>query len=290
MTTMTKPDTSGINSEFLFQFFKYAVYCLLAMNIYHFFVEDYAASDQTFANGIAVSQIIEAFTATIDTAAWVVLLLLFELETYILDDDRITGKVKWTLHGVRAICYLFIVYSFYGYISKYIMIHTVNPVSFENICGLVDSSFTYLADLDEYLPLSNESCQALSGTPLLQIVGTQILSDSNGLIEAQRLSLTEVINSGNWLLIVLILEIDVMLQHRGKLTGRVMLISKSVKAVLYFILFLAAAYWGIKGDFIDFWDAFLWLVAFIFIELNIFQWNQETNEAQKAQLTQTIEN
>jgi hypothetical protein len=31
-----------------------------------------------------------------------------------------------------------------------------------------------------------------------------------------------------------------------------------------------------KGDFIDFWDAFLWLVAFVFIELNIFNWNQET--------------
>ena len=25
----------------------------------------------------------------------------------------------------------------------------------------------------------------------------------------------------------------------------------------------------------DFWDAFLWLVAFVFIELNVFEWRQE---------------
>jgi hypothetical protein len=40
-------------------------------------------------------------------------------------------------------------------------------------------------------------------------------------------------------------------------------------------LFLAAVYWGFKGDFVDFWDAFLWLVAFVFIEMNVFNWRQE---------------
>ncbi len=127
MATIEHPNPSFINGKTVFQLFKYAVYCLLAMNVYHFFVEDYAASSQTFANGIALSQVIEAFTATIDTLAWVILLLLFELETYVLDDDKITGVVKWSLHGIRAICYLFIVYSFYGYVSKYIMLHAVAP-------------------------------------------------------------------------------------------------------------------------------------------------------------------
>ena len=39
-----------------------------------------------------------------------------------------------------------------------------------------------------------------------------------------------------------------------------------------------AAYWGFEGTFLDFWDAFLWLVAFIFIELNIFQWHEEAED------------
>ena len=41
-------------------------------------------------------------------------------------------------------------------------------------------------------------------------------------------------------------------------------------------------YWGFVGDFLDFWDAFLWLVAFVFIELNIFQWQVETEELGRA--------
>jgi hypothetical protein len=36
-----------------------------------------------------------------------------------------------------------------------------------------------------------------------------------------------------------------------------------------------AIYWGFDGDFVDFWDAFLWLVAFFFIELNVVEWRHE---------------
>jgi hypothetical protein len=43
---------------------------------------------------------------------------------------------------------------------------------------------------------------------------------------------------------------------------------------------LAAVYWGFEGDFVDFWDAFLWLVAFFFIELNVVEWRQESQTAQ----------
>ena len=44
-----------------------------------------------------------------------------------------------------------------------------------------------------------------------------------------------------------------------------------------------AIYWGVVGDFVDFWDAFLWLAGFFIIELNIFKWQQDaaapTNQA-----------
>ena len=35
---------------------------------------------------------------------------------------------------------------------------------------------------------------------------------------------------------------------------------------------------GFKGDFLDFWDAALWLFAFVFIELNVFEWQQEIRD------------
>ena len=97
----------------LFQLFKYVVYALLTANIFIFFAEEWAAAPHRFVDGVVLKDMIEAFAATVDTASWVVLLLMFELETYVLDDKHFTPKVVWSLHGLRAICYGFIVYSFY---------------------------------------------------------------------------------------------------------------------------------------------------------------------------------
>jgi glucose dehydrogenase len=96
-----------------------------------------------------------------------------------------------------------------------------------------------------------------------------------------------VINSAVWLLVVLVLEIDVRLQERHKLEGAVLYLSNASKYILYSALFMAAVYWGVKGDFVDFWDAFLWLVAFVFIELNVVEWRQESAETQDFAVSST---
>jgi len=36
--------------------------------------------------------------------------------------------------------------------------------------------------------------------------------------------------------------------------------------------------WMVTGDFIDWWDALIWLIAFVFIELNVFEWRHESHE------------
>tara|TARA_R110000868_G_scaffold411774_1_gene709905 strand:- start:23067 stop:23963 length:897 start_codon:yes stop_codon:yes gene_type:complete len=282
MTTATAPGKNKtFNAQLFFQLFKYAVYCLLSMNIYYFFVDDYSASLQTFAGGIALSQLIEAFTATIDTAAWVVLLLLFELETYVLDDEKIKGAVKWSIHLTRAVCYLFIIFSFYGFTQKYSLLHNLIPYSIPDACSLIGSKFTHVVSIDEYIAITAESCKILNthSSDLVQITGTNIISHPDNLLATQRLSLVETTNSATWLMIVAILEVDVFLQARDKLAGTLMWVSKAFKAVLYSVLFLCAVYWGVKGSFLDFWDAFLWLVAFVFIEMNIFEWHEENQEA-----------
>ncbi len=96
--------------------------------------------------------------------------------------------------------------------------------------------------------------------------------DQPGIQSLRGLAWIDVINSGVWLLVVLVLEIDVRLQEHNRLEGPALHISTFLKFVLYSTLLFAAVYWGIEGDFLDFWDAFLWLVAFVFIELNVFEW------------------
>ena len=52
------------------------------------------------------------------------------------------------------------------------------------------------------------------------------------------------------------------------------------------LLILFAAFWGVAGSFLDFWDAFLWIVAFVFIERNVFVWEQELERAAPSGVTQ----
>ena len=272
----------NIDRSRIFQFFKYFVYALLTVNIYLFFAEEWAASAHRFATGIFLAEIIEAFAASIDTGAWVVLLLMFELETYVLDDRYFTRRVTWSLHGLRAVCYVVIIYAFYGYLSKLLFLHGTGPLpGVGDLCSLVDGSWSYAIDLDEYAVLTTANCGTFStASTFLQFPGLSATVDQPGFVEIVRLAWVDVINSAVWLLVVAVLEIDVRLQERHMLEGSALRLSNLSKYLLYTLLLLAAIYWGIKGDFVDFWDAFLWLVAFVFIELNVFEWRQESAEAE----------
>jgi hypothetical protein len=271
----------SLNPQTVFRVFKYTVYCLLAWNVFLFFQEDLAASAETFGDSVTWRNVVEAYSATFDTAAWVVLLLLFELETAVIDDTKLRGGLKWMFTGIRTLCYFFIVYAFYGYWVKYGVVTAFTPFSVQDLCSLVGTDFTWVADLDEYMPFDQAACTAMQGQPLLQIAGTQIIGTQDAVEAAIRLAITDVVNAGDWLVIVVLLEVEVWLQLKALLTDRLLRIGKYVKGFFYAILFAAAAYWGVKGDFLDFWDAFLWLVAFIFIELNIFQWHEESEQEKR---------
>jgi hypothetical protein len=277
----------NIERERIFQLFKYSVYALLTLNVYLFFAEEWAASAHRFGDGLILADVIEGFAATVDTAAWVVLLLMFELETYVLDDRHFTKRVTWSLHGLRAFCYIFIVYAAYGYLVKTIFLYGAAPLpNVSDICTLVDGQWAYAVDFDEYEILTVANCASFStATSFLQYPGIFAVVDQEGLTDIIRLAWTDVINATVWLLVVLVLEVDVRLQEQHKLEGVALRMSNFSKYILYSILFLAAVYWGIKGDFVDFWDAFLWLVAFVFIELNVFEWRQEDLEAQNIAVT-----
>jgi len=269
-----------ISRETLFQLFKYIVYVLLAMNVYWFFAEEFLASKLLYPDGVGVRDLIGAYPATVDTAAWVILLLMFELETYVLDDQQFTKTVTWSLHGLRAICYGFIVYAFYGYIGNLISVQAVGPlVGISDLCSLVNDQWSYSYDIEEYTAITAENCRTFSSADsFLQFHDARAVVDAPGLAAIIGLAWIDVINAAVWLLIVLILEIDVRLQEHNRYEGLAYRISGALKVILYATLLYAAVYWGIKGDFVDFWDAFLWLVAFVFIELNVFEWRKETKE------------
>jgi hypothetical protein len=76
-------------------------------------------------------------------------------------------------------------------------------------------------------------------------------------------------NSWTWIAIVLLLETEVRLAHRysrAQWLGRI-----AAKLALYGALFVYAAAWGLKGEWLDFYDALLWILCFFAIELNVVE-------------------
>ena len=264
-----------------YQLFKYSVYVLLAINVYLFWAEEHLAAAVQFSGGVGAGELIDAYAATIDTAAWVVLLLMFEFETYVLDDQQFTSKVTLILQATRAVCYGFIVYAFYGYVVNLTFIYQALVLKdVTDLCSLASAGWSYAIDLDEYTAISAANCGSLSTESTFhRLDGINAVVDSTGLVAIRNLAWVDVVNAAVWLLVVAILEIDVWLQERGHFEGSLLRASNSFKFVLYATLLAAAAYWGFKGDFVDFWDAFLWLVAFVFIEMNVLEWREEVRDA-----------
>lgn len=275
--------TSGVAGNrpaayILYQLFKYGIYALLAYNLFLFFEKDLAASAELFRNGIPLADLIPAYAITVDIAAWLVLLLLFEAETYIVSDETLKGPARWTIRAASTICYAFILHAWYGYLVQLERMLGATPNNIADACALIGTDHTYLLSLGDYLPIDSASCAALNADSLFQIPNSLIVAGASSMQLAQKLAWIDVINATTWLLIVAILEFEIYVQLMGRLRKNALKICSFLKIPLYGVLFFNAIYWGINGEFLDFWDAFLWLLAFMFIEANIFEWRLETSD------------
>ena len=257
-----------------FAVFKYPVYAALVANVALFFKDDWEAASHVFRDGLPFARIIEGFAPSIDTAAWVILLLLFELETCQLSDEVLKGRIGRIIRGLRALCYVIIVYAFTGYLGKALGFGLYVPAGALDACALAMQQFALLVNLDEYQALTANNCAGITGV-LFVNEQTRTLAEAGALVQATRLAWVDVVNSGTWLLILALLELDVRPGVKGLFPGRVVTTSLRAKYLLYVVLAGAAAYWGIFGTFLDFWDAFLWIAAFVFIERNVFEWDRK---------------
>ena len=259
----------------LYRWAKYFIYAMLSLNIWFFLAEELASAQFALEADDTAVMGIQLFSATLDTIAWVILLLLFEAETAVIPDHRLKGLLRLAIHVVRMLCTLAICLAFLGYIAEWRTLLASMPVT-QSACSLVSDNWVVMLKLDEFIPLTAGNC-AHWGSDTRVVSGLEhVLAAPSGLLAAQRLALVDVINSGAWILVVVLLEIDVRVLTRWDDMSRYAVhIWKGFKLVLYMTLIAAAIFWGFKGNFLDFWDAALWLFAFVFIELNVFEWQQE---------------
>ena len=235
----------------VFRWVKYLTYALLSLNILLFFSEELNSARFAIETGEEVALGVQLFSATLDTLAWVILLLLFELETAVIPDERLRGKIRIAIHGVRMLCTAAIVMAFLGYFGEWLTLLPSELLS-GDACSRVTESWSVMTKLDDFMPLTAENCGQFGAD-------TRIVT---GLDQ-----------------VVILLEIEVRVLTRwGGASMPLSQVATFAKAALYATLVAAAIYWGFKGDFLDFWDAALWLFAFVFIELNVFEWQQELRD------------
>ena len=141
-----------------FQVIRYSIYTLLTLNMLYYLWEDLIAF-QYVPRGAPLAQIVENFAVTIDYVAWMVLIVLFEIETDFMPKEKFKGGVKWAFNSALVACYLVLVYAFYGYVAALVDFYRFVPFPPEQVCSLVDGNFAYVTMDARFLELTSGQLQ-----------------------------------------------------------------------------------------------------------------------------------
>jgi hypothetical protein len=222
--------------------------------------------------------VLEAFAVSIDYMAWMVLIVLFEMETSAQARDQFTGMRKWVITGLTAACYVVLVYAAYSYLDGLVNSYHFEPIESRPACYFANTNFAYVSPEGRPIELTHENCSAFAGKQLFKSPGDNLIATEANLMALRKLGWVDVFNSNAWLLIVLLFQIEFSLDQLNKLTRRRLIIVKAWKIFSYLVLLGCAIYWTVYSAFIDWWDAWLWLLAFILIDLNMLGLDEPQNQ------------
>lgn len=258
---------------------KWIVYALLIANFGVYLYEDVDRALHTLTGASSLLDWTGEFATTLDTAAWLVLLAMFEIETYTLEDRQWREWTEKTVHGVRILCYLMIGHTVFAYAVTAVDYSSTRPVTdAASLCDLVSDNVTFVYNLD-YTAVTGENCAALSDAPEFYYLGDNPLVSTEAGLELERhLAWGDVIEAITWLVIIFAIEIVVRRQGRGITGGALMTSARTVKLLGYAILFVLAGWWAYLGHWIYTWDTFVWIAGFAAIEMNVHEWRDELLE------------
>ena len=259
---------------------KLAIYTLLFVNFILYIRDDWQIAVHTMRNGGSFLDWTAAFATTIDETAWLMLILMFELETYLLSDEILDGPVTRVIHVTRFVCYLFLCHSLYAYgIAVYDLSQVTPILDITNLCQLANADISYAVNL-EYTLLNQGNCAALSSASQFFFIDPDlVVTDTSGLTVERNLAWIDLLEVVFWLCILFTIELIVRLQERGITKGTLLTSVNISKLLFYLMLWVAIAYWIYKGHFMFAWDEFVWIVGFFMIELNVVEWRNEIIEA-----------
>jgi hypothetical protein len=267
----------SLTKESAFRTFKVVIFWTLMINLFYYLYEDvtaylYLASEST------IFDVLEAFAVSIDYVAWMVLIVLFEMETSAEAKDRLTERRKWVIGGLTTACYVVLVYAGYGYAVALSDSYQFEPIESKPACYFANTNFAYVNLQARPIELTHLNCGDFAGKEIFKSPTDNLIATEVNLVALQKLGWVDVFNASAWLLVVLLFQLEVSLERANKLTKRKLISVMTWKGAAYLVLMGCAIYWTAYSAFIDFWDAWLWLVAFILIDLNMLGLDERQNQ------------
>jgi hypothetical protein len=266
------------------QIIKYSVYSWLVVDFGFYMTDDYLAYRAALPENALLADIVQQFSTSIDMAAWLGLVFLFELETYALPDEAFRGWVPKALHGARLICYISIGYAAFGYTAETLENYVVSEVTgVTNICELADQGISLQTDVITYREITSANCKELSDDSRFYHIADEVsVVDASTLQHIRWMGWVDVVNAIVWILVVLLIELEVWLQAADRFSSLALTVARQTKSFLYLILILNGFIWAFTQYWLYAWDAFLWIFGFWAIELNLAEWERDRLQELKA--------
>ena len=269
------------------QTLKLVIYVLLLINFVLYIIDDIRIASYTLQEDASFLDWTQSFATTIDESAWLILLFLFELETYMLSDEA-WSKSLFTrfMYFIRACCYIFLMHSVYAFSVIYYDLMNVQQLqNITNLCELVPLDMTFVRNLS-YTTIDSLNCHELSNQSVFYFTEPNlVVSDVSGLQLERNLALVDLLEILVWLLILFTIEAMVWLQDRAITQGKLISLIKVSKYFLYGMLWSMAAYWTYLGHYYFAWDEAVWIVGFISIEMNVSQWKDEIEREKEPKIS-----
>ncbi len=273
-----------VDAQVVKQSVKWTVYSLLLVNFILYLNWDWQTAIRTMALADPLTKWMRVYATSIDYAAWLVLIILLELETYILSEEAFTPLVRRLIHGIRLLCYLFVLHTVYAFsVNTYQLYFKVEDApGVSDLCQVADGRVSFISN-QQYTDLDADNCAQLgTGKDYFLMDKGRVITDLANLARERWLAWLDLAEAICWLVIMVLIELNIRLQDRGVSSGPVIATVNYLKLGAYSVLMAIAVHWGLTDLFLNFWDEILWIGGFAAIEMNMSDWREEIEDAKVA--------
>ena len=259
-----------------YQWIKAALYALLLVNFGYYLVEDWSRTRFSLTDAASFYDWVREFNTSLDEVAWFTLLLIFELETYFLDDSGWSPGMARIVFLIKLITFCLIGHTLY--VNAIALAQILGPASasaVSDLCDLTNAGQSWRFNLD-YVAITTDACGALPQTPpYWEIPGEPVVTSSAGLELARRFAWCDFMETAAWLSVGAAMEAAIRLTDRGVISGFAVASLRWLKVCLYALILGLGAYWAVYGHWVYLWDELLWIFGFAFLEINLAGWRDE---------------